>query len=551
MKKVMLIDDEILVRESIRECIDWTKEGFLYCGDAPDGEVALPMIEQLRPDIIITDIKMPFMNGLELSSIVRSRMPEIKIIILSGHDEFEYARAALRAGVEEYCLKPVSSADIIRMLQETSKKIDQERFEQERILELQQAHGKNTAQDSEKLLADLCSGLITTADAILLASSLSLPLSANHYAVGITDVRCQRGTAQLDRSIIAQAEELLGERIASIGEHLHYKRSHTETIWLFKGRSEAELESSLLHFHQNMYAVVKPILSCSLTVGLGTVQDRLQGIHTSYLEAEDDKHWRRIARQSQLALLGAAASPGHTLSTHPFDRQRFIDFLKLGNPKHTLVFVDSLAEELQAIDWKGTLYGCYLLNDLAIEALRIAKAMSRSLYIPEQFEAELQQSLSAIRRFDDARQFLIKLLGQFWIWRNDSTDKYADMLNQVKDYIQKHYHDDRLSLQDAAEFACVSVSHLSKVFSQETGQTFIEYVTHTRIRRAMELLKATNAKTYEIAHLVGYNDAHYFSHLFKRITGATTSQYRKDQAASSVQSSYKGAIYAHNSIDPD
>ncbi|MFD2877264.1 response regulator [Paenibacillus rhizoplanae] len=98
MKKIMLVDDEILIRENIRECIDWEKEGFLYCGDAPDGELALPIIEAQLPDILITDIKMPFMNGLELTSVVRQKFPQIKIIILSGHDDFQYAQKALRLG---------------------------------------------------------------------------------------------------------------------------------------------------------------------------------------------------------------------------------------------------------------------------------------------------------------------------------------------------------------------------------------------------------------------------------------------------------------------
>ena len=126
MKKVMLVDDEILIRENIRESVEWEKEGFIFCGDAPDGELALPVIEEQLPDILITDIKMPFMNGLELSSVVRQKFPKIKIIILSGHDDFQYARAALRLGVEDYCLKPFSSADLLQLLHSVSSRIDEE-----------------------------------------------------------------------------------------------------------------------------------------------------------------------------------------------------------------------------------------------------------------------------------------------------------------------------------------------------------------------------------------------------------------------------------------
>ena len=116
MKKVMFVDDEILIREHIRDYVDWDKEGFIYCGDASDGEMALPLIEKWKPDILITDIRMPFMDGIQLSKIVKQRLPNTKIVILSGHDEFEYARTALRIGVEEYLLKPIGPSDLILLL---------------------------------------------------------------------------------------------------------------------------------------------------------------------------------------------------------------------------------------------------------------------------------------------------------------------------------------------------------------------------------------------------------------------------------------------------
>nr|WP_127452609.1 response regulator [Paenibacillus anseongense] len=129
MKKVLLVDDEVLIRETIRDTINWEEAGLIYSGDASDGEVALPLIEQYKPDILITDITMPFMDGLELSSYVKKNMPDIKIIILSGHGEHEYIKSALQIGVEEYCTKPFSSADLYQVLRQVSDKIDAERRE--------------------------------------------------------------------------------------------------------------------------------------------------------------------------------------------------------------------------------------------------------------------------------------------------------------------------------------------------------------------------------------------------------------------------------------
>lgn len=121
------MEDECVVREGLRECIDWTRYGFEFCGDAPDGELALPQIRKLRPDILITDIKMPFMDGLALSRLVCAEFPETKIILISGHNDFEFAQEAIEIGVEQYLLKPVTKASLLKTLEDVSRKIDEER----------------------------------------------------------------------------------------------------------------------------------------------------------------------------------------------------------------------------------------------------------------------------------------------------------------------------------------------------------------------------------------------------------------------------------------
>ncbi|MNZ87346.1 HTH-type transcriptional activator Btr [compost metagenome] len=206
-------------------------------------------------------------------------------------------------------------------------------------------------------------------------------------------------------------------------------------------------------------------------------------------------------------------------------------------------FLASTMDELQKIDWRGALYGCYLLNDLTLEALQAAREIYRGLDLTLEHMNVWQRRLEEVRSPSEAVDYLSMLLEQFWQWRNESTDKYAELLLQVKHYIMKHYHNDRLSLQEAADYVNVSPSHLSKVFSQETGQTFIEFLTHTRIRKAMELLQTTHAKSYEIAHQIGYNDAHYFSNLFKRITGMTTTRFRKEAELTGSHKAIEGAGY--------
>ncbi|MDQ0193374.1 response regulator [Paenibacillus wynnii] len=519
MKKVMLVDDEILIRENIRACVDWEKEGFTYCGDASDGEVALPLIEQWMPDILITDIKMPFMNGLELSSIVRQQMPDIKIIILSGHDEFHYAQSALRLGVEDYCLKPVSSADLIQLLQGVSERIDQE-----------QRAKKKFSYTGEKLLSDLCGGLISTAQAIEAASYMNLNLSANYYSVVVFDLRFPNAAQVGEDSLpITKIDSFLNDQLAQSADSFIFKRSRTETVWIHKGNQAETLREKVVQSVNTIHESIEQNFQFDIPVGIGNVHERLQGIHTSYLEAEEDKNGQRISSLNQTSL--SSASFDAVVDSVLLDRNRFIEFLKIGTPSEAPTFISEFAAGLVQMNWKSSMYGYYLLNDLSLEMIHTAKQSFQTSQDPTELIEELQQSIKNIADFEGCLNYLTFLLDKLWKWRSEGSDKYGDLIGKVKQYISECYNDDQLSLQDISRQIGVSPSHMSKVFSQVTGQTMTEYLTGTRIRKAMELLKTTRHKTFEIAFEVGYNDQHYFSNQFKKVTGMTPMEYRKQGTA--------------------
>src|SRR5512136_1350040 len=148
--KVFFVEDEIVTREGIRDNVGWLAHGFEFSGEAPDGEMALPLLQTVKPDVLITDIRMPFMDGLQLSQIVQDRMPATKIIILSGHDEFEYAQKAIKLGVFEYLLKPVSVQDLHNVLRKVASELDRERDEQQALRTLRDQVEENRAALRER-----------------------------------------------------------------------------------------------------------------------------------------------------------------------------------------------------------------------------------------------------------------------------------------------------------------------------------------------------------------------------------------------------------------
>jgi len=523
MKKILLVDDEILIRESIRDCIHWEENGYLLCGEAPDGEMALPLIEVHRPDILITDIKMPFMDGLELSRIVKERTPSIKIIILTGHDEFEYARSALRIGVEEFCVKPVGSVELLKILQHVSNQIDAERKQLDQLQQMREIADSHTSMQRDRLLHDLCNGLLSTADAIHQAALLGLRLTSQYYAVAITDYRSEQ----------VSAGPLLLEDTDQIEKHLarlfhtsllqYFRRTRSETVWILCGNTEEEVTSALSKVEKNI-AQLGTILSCRIFLGIGSLEHRLHGLHASFLAADEEKTFRRLIQLNRNELEKNRSTKHHSILV---DRNRFFEFLKIGVPAQVPSFVHSFAAGMKDLDWSYGLYGFYLLNDLTLEGIHTIHEIVKNQNSTEEIFMQHQSQIRLVHSWSEACRYLTSLMQQLISLRNESIGKYTTVLDQVKDFIHKNYHLDKLSLQDAANHVCLSPNHLSKIFSQSTGTTFIEYLTQTRIRSAMELLMTTNARTYEVAYQVGYNDPHYFSNLFKKMTGMTTKEFRK------------------------
>ncbi|TCP29560.1 two-component system response regulator YesN [Scopulibacillus darangshiensis] len=422
MKKVFLIDDEILIREGIRNHIAWHNEGFNFCGDAADGEIALPLIEKEKPDILITDIQMPFMDGLQVSRIIRQKMPWIKIIILSGHDEFHYAKEAISIGVMEYVLKPFSSSDLLRLLHKVAKQIDLEQSARDQLEELQNQNNNRLRVSQERFFNDLCLGTLTPSEAIEMADALQLDVISKYYMVIITEYELLKDNQSAET--YGNIRDHLMIKLKHVENLFYFQRSIKETVWIYKRDDVNELEALIPSFINPLKSDIEKKYPCVFNVGVGGIKERIRGISLSFAEADKDKIYQTIKRK---------------------------------NPS-------------------------FDLNE---------------------------QKIQDVMRFEEN------------LGLNQS------IVEQAKDYIVKHYDQTDLSLKSVSAHVNVSPSYFSAMFSQETGQTFINYLTRTRINRAMELLTSTKERSYNIAYMVGYNDPHYFSNTFKKVTGLSPMAFRR------------------------
>ena len=196
MYSVFAVDDEPIVLEGIRSKIDWEGSGFTFAGEATDGEIALSMIQEIKPDILITDIKMPFMDGLQLSEAIKRTQPWIKIIILSGHDEFDYAKKAISIGIEDYLLKPFTPDELLASLNKTASQIDKERKQLSDISRLREELKSSETLIKKEFLNNLVHGAVETNAIMDKCNELGINLISRYYKVLISQIESKSGNSQ-------------------------------------------------------------------------------------------------------------------------------------------------------------------------------------------------------------------------------------------------------------------------------------------------------------------------------------------------------------------
>jgi two-component system response regulator YesN len=538
MYKVFIVEDEIIVREGIRNSIPWDKTSYMLAGEAPDGEMALSIIKDIMPDILITDIRMPFMDGLALSRIVKKTLPWIKIIILSGHDEFEYAREAISVGVEEYLLKPVSSRDMLQALDKIARRIDAEKEELLNIEHLKQQAQSNSDTLRERWFKDFINGNIPAAEAIEKARELGIDLIAHSYAaavIGVSPSRDSHSQAVAVKLIIRSITEKYSNVIL-------FQEEENKHVMLIKGMPGEKTEGDSLE--ESVYAIAQAVkhevernTECKVAVGIGGVVNRLGEVSKSYFRAD------RIVN-SETAVGLWQISDGAALQTAE-EKDRLFDQTGLLNFDGDLLWakfryaskknIDSIIKEytglLQGSAGEGPILEYFILGEIIVAASKIIEEFNGDInrIIPFSLDKyALKEIINSRETFNEKIKALFTAVIEF---RDSRTEgRYQSVILKAREFIGQHYGDQDISLHTVAFHVGISPNHLSTVFSQDTGENFIEYLTRVRIDKAKQLLENTAMKNADIAEKTGFTDPHYFSFIFKKNTGLSPREYRNSKA---------------------
>lgn len=529
MYKVFLVEDEIFVRESMRESNVWKENEFVLAGEAADGEMALPLIEEIKPDILITDIKMPFLDGLELSRIIKKNMPFIKIIILSGYDEFSYAKEAMSIGITEYIVKPIGAEELLKALKGVTAQIEAEKKERESYEDVHKRLKDSMEIMKERFLNDLSTGVIPAVEAIEKAKSIGISIFKRYYSIAliIPDVKF-KNSSKLEYSEYMKAECIINEIIKSNNDILKFNRNLKEIVLIFKGDSLDELENHCYAIAKSIKNEVEKSTECLLTISIGGVKERIQGIAESFSEAKTAWNFNYIFGKNKIIGIKDTYMGNFNKNDGSVLEEEIIsEFLKNGDKRDIPGIVSVYIEKIVSNKLSFLLF-VYVYINVTITVRKFIETLGGEVedILPEakNFE-DVMININTVEEFKD---YMEKILGKAIDLReNKKNNRYGDIIIKAKGYINQNFSDSKLSLNSVAGFVSVSPSHFSTIFAQETGETFIEYLTNIRIRRAMELLKTTNMKMTEITFEVGYSEPHYFSQLFKKITGKSPRNFRE------------------------
>ncbi|MBO4320159.1 MAG: response regulator [Treponema sp.] len=533
MYSVFLVDDEPIVLEGIRSKIDWENNGFSFAGEATDGEIALSMIHEIKPDILITDIKMPFMDGLELSKAVKNIQPWIKIIILSGHDEFDYAKKAISIGIEDYILKPFTPDEILSSLNKTAKEIDKERRQLSDISKLKEELKSSESLIKKEFLNELLHTSLDVAQIMQKSKELKLDLIARFYKVLVSRIE----NPGKDDDELQEAKSLLNSYSDAWNGALSFFHHSNLLVCIFKGNTQQELDENAFHTAETISHITGKTKSCTVTTAIGKTVERIQLLKDSYSDA------RKILDKTDSGDLKESDEEGRTgniiissddiaenmeeVFINPKDKDPLVDRLKYAGKND----IDAIIEESMALirNNKGqfNVFASYLLVDLILAVSKLVEKFGGDI---KELKPEILQRNFIDNAVSDEELFkdTMKQVLTFALdYRNSKmTGKYGDVILKAKKYIEENYADQNTTLTTVAQAVCLSPNHFSTIFSQECKTTFIEYLTSVRMENAKRLMRETDMKGYDIAYECGFSDPHYFSYIFKKNTGLSPREYK-------------------------
>ncbi len=536
MLRVFLVEDESVIREGLRDKIPWEQYGFQFVGEAADGEMALPLIRKLKPDVLITDIKMPFMDGLSLSEMVKEEFPRTRIIIISGYDDFEYARQAIVVGVDQYLLKPITRATLRNVLLELKEKIGQDVEQRDYQAQFQDEMQEFEQFPLRRFFEKVLDGKLSVKEIYEEAARLSLQITAPCYNLMIFSLY-ERETQPSRES----RERFMRKQ----DEIFHYFLRHPQFILfrlnvnsygvLVKGEAASmeELTKGGLDHIRRLCTPENSYMGWYVAVGESV--ERLSLLPQCYLTANHYFAYRFIlpgthvlTEKTLASYLSDQEEKGvSNVDFMQMDPELIRDFLAKGEEEEIPGFVESYLGNI-GHGLKSRMFRGYVFFNIRVAVVTFLESIQAE---KTRYQEEIEEMTAGTPdNEEDIHEYFVGML-QIAMRIRDQINSYQGkkQFKRALDYIDANFDQETMSLSLVAEQTGMSPNYLSTIFSQNMQKTFIEYVTEKRIDKAKKLLRQTGKTSGEIAREVGYKDSHYFSFVFRKLQGCNPREYRAEK----------------------
>lgn len=520
--RVLLADDEEEIRAGISRKIQWDRLGFGLAGEAGNGREALELAEQLRPDVVLTDIKMPFMDGLELCRHLQKSLPAAKVIMFSGFDEFEYARQAVGMNVFEYILKPINAAELNQVLIRLKEQMDKQRAERRDVENLRRRYESSLPVLRELFYARLLDGQIPAGQIQSRAAQYELDLPEGEWIAAVFRVDEREQEFHRD-GVLLSLQELLENQ----GENLDWPvrtALYNDTVAMLVQTGKVY---PLLGELERLRSLAQSELGVEITAGVGPACKSLLEIRKSRIGACAALDYRVVMGNQKVIYIGDLEPDlSATLCLGEEDQHRLSSAIKLGEEKEVSETIRRLIGRIQ--DSRMDLTQCQLfLMEFSTHLIRLARAAGVGL--EEVFGSHFTGAvpIEQFCSYEELEDWCVeKGICLRRLLDKQRMDSAGRVIERAKLFIDEHYADSELSVETLCSYLHLSPAYFSTVFKRETGMSFTNYMTGVRMEEAARLLRETDEKTYLIAEKTGYADPNYFSYVFKRRYAMSPSKYR-------------------------
>lgn len=535
MYKLLLVDDEEEVRLGIIRKTEWKDYDFILIGEAANGREALEIIEKEMPDVVITDISMPLMDGLKLTEEIKQQYPIIKIVILTGFEDFSFAQRAIKSGVEDYLSKPIHPEEMNDLLRKLKLKLDEEIKEKEDIHKLQKHYEDSLPILRDSFLTSLMHESFSEEEICRQMSLHRMNLNGSSFAVSLSKIdgnslhrnQLPDMTAELfNVAVLDIAKETVSKR--KIGEAFLYDNLLV-IVFSIESKEKAIVRNKLISLLEEISQQIEHYLKITVTSGLGYIRSSISNLPSSFKSAKTALEYRLLLGGNKVIFIDDV-EPRHD-SSFVLDTEkelRLLNVIKFGSEDDVKELVRSLLDFVGTENISAKECQLYFLQ---ISSFLISQAgifqIDSSVLFKE--VTELFSKIISFATMEQVRNWFtnICLEMRFELSRKRTTSAQK-LVNRAKDYIDKNYGDSELTIQKLADAFYISPSYLSMIFKKEADITFLQYLISVRLNKSKELLEDPNSSISNVAQKVGYPDISYFSYFFKKNAGVSPREYKNN-----------------------